>query len=739
MAKPKRLQPRPSGEFSRFTDRESLQTLFRQYLTSPTEPPTLMFFGVGGAGKTWLLKKLRQDVPAGIPVAFLDFDIPAGGHRFLADPAAGIYEIRNQLGQAAPRFDLAYGMLRHKQGAFDEPSFKGTGQAGLAWELIMAVVQDLHKAVPGMGVLGKLGRPLLTRVKGTAFERFLASRTGNDFVLALRSETSQDIGNDLVRYLAEDLRESLPTALNQAVHAVLFFDTFEAVYQGLLSTEHQRFREQWIRDVAANFDFALTVIAGQNHLTWDEIDPDWSNHLSQHRLGGLSEPDARFLAKCEVTDAALQNAILATSRQPEDGFHCFSLGLCADIVYAERRGGREPEPGTLQLGPGDWTNLARRFLKSLGSDPTRRWIERLAMTPRFDEPAARTAFSSEHSTAQDVAWETLPDFTFVDPLAKPWFSIRAEMRRALENQPSALEHVAADHAWWRSYWKTRSQSGVDLFASLAWYHSYRIDAATALEEWSDRAEAAIKAVPQRMQEHFSLMSWWDPVGLLDRPVSSTQTANACFVLAGQQLRISLGNRSANFRRAIECYRAALGVFTEKDARAEWVATQGGLGGALLVMPTGDRAENLRQAMASFQAIEPYVGEGMEPEDFAGLHGLLGLAWLQLPDGNRIENLRLAAKCFNSALPIFAKSSPAEWAMAQYGLGMVWLGFPSGQRADNVRHAMECFHAALGAITVQQHPQPWALTQTGLGAAWTVLPASPSSAVAGIKSLLSMAA
>ncbi len=727
MAKPGRLQPKPSGEFSRFTDRENQEVLFRQYLLSPIEPPVLMFFGVGGAGKTWLLKKLQQQVPVEVPVAFLDFDTRNGGQRFLDDPAAMIYAIRDQFGQAAPRFDLAYGMLRHKQGVLKEPAFKGVGPVGLAWELVAAVVQDLHKAVPGASVgrfvIGKLGAPLLARIKGTAFERFLANKTGNDFLLALRSQTSQEIGKGLVGYLAEDMRENLPTAMNRAVRAVLFFDTFEDVYQGLLSTEHRQFREQGIRDVAANFDFALTVIAGQNHLNWEKVDPGWANNLSQHSLGGLAELDARsFLAKCDIAETALQNAILATSRQTEDGFHCFSLGLCADIVYADRRGGSEPEPMTLQFRPEDWTALAGRFLKSLGSDTERRWIERLAMTPRFDEAAARKAFSSGHSAAQDVAWETLPDFTFVDPLAKPWFSIRAEMRRAIGNQPSAREHVAADHEWWQDYWQTRSQSRVDLFASLAWYHSYRRDPAAALEAWSDLANAAVEAVPQRMQEHFSLMSWWDPVGLLDQPVSSAQTAEACFTLAGQLMQASLGNRSANVRRVIECYRAALGVYTERDSRMDWVVTQGSLGAALLVLPTGDKAENLRQAMECFRAIEPYVGECIDPEEFAGYQGLLGLSLLDLPIGDRVKNLGQAMTCFNAALPVFAKSMTTEWALAQISLGRVWMALPTGQRADNVRHALECFNASLGAVTEHQYPRQWALTQTGLGTAWSVLPA-----------------
>src|ERR1035441_3247910 len=93
----------PANELARFTDREDQRGTFQFLLNSPTRPPVLMFYGIGGAGKTWLLKKLRQEMPADVPAAYLDFDPLRRGQRLL-DPAAAFYEIREQLGRDAPRF-----------------------------------------------------------------------------------------------------------------------------------------------------------------------------------------------------------------------------------------------------------------------------------------------------------------------------------------------------------------------------------------------------------------------------------------------------------------------------------------------------------------------------------------------------------------------------------------------------------------------------------------------------------
>jgi tetratricopeptide (TPR) repeat protein len=716
MPKPGRRSTTPSDEMARFTDRESHQSLFHRHLNAAEEPPVVMFYGVGGAGKTWLLKKLRTQVPIDIPSAYLDFDVAAGGRRFVLDPATALQSIRQQLNAPAPRFDLALAVLRHKQGSAEE--------TGL-W--IDVAAELLGTFVPGAGsVLKRLSGHALSRLKGTALEKFLASASGTQLAIELRSKTDQEIGNELLYYLAADLRESLPVHLNRAVNCVIFLDTFEAVGAGFQNEEHKRLQEKWIQDLAAEFDFAFTVIAGQNRLSWDDADPEWASHLDQHLVGGLSEEDARhFLFKCEIGSTDLQNSILATSKESTGGYHCFSLGLCVDIVLNERKAGHEPTPDTLHFNPQEWEKLARRFLKSLASDAERRWIERLALTPRFDEAAARKAFSSEQSAAQDAAWEGLHEYSFVEHISgSQWSSIRAEMRSALKNQPSALERVKQDHQAWKEYWSGRSKAVADEAAGLAWYHSYCLDPSAAMDLWKELTESARKAIPARMREHFSLLQWVEPLGLWE---GSPAEAPSLFCL-GNELALASWNVSSNQLKAIGCLEAVLRVRTEQEFPQDWAVIQINLGNAWWRVPTGDRSANLEKAIACYEAALRVRTEQEFPEDWAMTQNNLGNAWSDLPTGDRSANLEKAVACYEAALRVYTEQEfPEDWAMTQNNLGNAWQRMPTGDRSANLEKAIAYHEAALRVRTEQGFPQNWAMTQNNLGNAWQRMPTGDRSA------------
>jgi tetratricopeptide (TPR) repeat protein len=464
-----------------------------------------------------------------------------------------------------------------------------------------------------------------------------------------------------------------------ACRAVVFLDTFEALQAGAFGDAQRQLAEKPVRDLYVNLTCVLLVIVGRDRLTWDEADPGWAEHdcLQQHLLGGLSRYDAAdFLGKCGIAPGPLREAILRACTDDEaagrEAYYPFSLGLCADAVAAERAGGREPDPATFDIAPGDYDRLAQRFLKSLHDRHTELWITSLAQTPRFDEAAARDAFSPTRDVHQDAAWDALRDYSFVQQAADPgWFRLHAQMADALRQRlNNDSEEFARMHDRWRTHWQTRAGSDVDDFAALAWSHEFARDPDEARQAWVARAERARAA--SKMTPHYELLDWWAATGIEDREARDRSSAAVLVSLGVELAEATLGNRSTNLKRAIGCYSAALRVYTEADFPADWAMTQNKLGNAYWSLPTGDRGGNLRMAIGCYTAALRVRTEADFPADWATTQNNLGNAFRKLPTGDRGGNLRMAIGCYTAALRVRTEADfPADWATTQYNLGLAF--------------------------------------------------------------------
>lgn len=118
-----------------------------------------------------------------------------------------------------------------------------------------------------------------------------------------------------------------------------------------------------------------------------------------------------------------------------------------------------------------------------------------------------------------------------------------------------------------------------------------------------------------MWEHFKLLGWWEPVGLLERPRLSPEEARALSALGVELWRASLGNRGANLQQAIACFEAALRVLTETCFPRDWALTQNNLGLAWSDVPSGNRDANLRKAIACYEAALRVLTETDFPREY----------------------------------------------------------------------------------------------------------------------------
>ncbi|MBN9118887.1 MAG: hypothetical protein J0I06_06970 [Planctomycetes bacterium] len=651
--------PSPVQPLHNFTNRVSELAALNAAVTLPrgTTLPVLMFYGVGGIGKSWLLRKLKAELAEHrpfLPTALLDFDPRSGGTVYHTDSSKALAHIRQQFKDVlCPRFDLAYAWLRYKEGTTEEPLLKGSGPVADALEVVKGAVGALA-GVPGVGHgIKKLTDLVKKKVfKKSRLEKWLAETSGQEDFLRLRSADVQLIYPELADRFLRDLAENLVAQDRYACRAVIFIDTFEALSREVQGRAQLHERQSWVRELHAENCPVLLVLAGRDQLLWDEHDAAYADpkYLNQTLVGGLSEGDSReFLGKEGIADTAFQDAILRVSEGTrsegaERGYHSLSLYLCAKTVVNDVAAKRAINPSTFGMKPGDLGELAQRFLKSLPDPAQEVWVRRLALTPRFDEPAARGAFSATPGAVQDAAWEVLRGYSFVQETDEDgWWTLHAKMRDALATGPT----VEAHHRDWQTYWRGRAKSDTDTAASLVWYHGWRRDPADGLRTWNALAESLRRN--RRMADHQEIVDWWEPTGLLRTGAQSPTDAGALNDIGIEYTEISLGNRAAHLRRAIGCFEAALRVRTEADFPQDWAMTQNNLGNAYSDLPTGDRGENLRRAIGCFEAALRVYTEADFPQDWAMTQLNRGLALVDLAESTATRShLQTALEAFQFA-------------------------------------------------------------------------------------------
>ncbi len=751
-------QPGRPENFNRFVNRAKERERLLGLIKAPagSHLPILMFHGVAGQGKSWLLRELCQLAMPHVPAATLNFASLSS-----ANLSAWLLLIRNRLKRAAPRFDLAQAVL-------EKMNARPQAKRG-DWGGDVALVAGAAGADPAAvgGAIVKVATLLKNHVfagpEAGAARKWRASEKGRAFArdLKRRAEADPDSIDSgyLLECLAKDLAEFLPRRENGACRAALFLDTFEELKVESLGDARQLDqRERWIFELwkacretgpgGGRRPFLQIAIAGRDRVLWDrgEILPSLAGEIQKldalevALVGGLSRPDAvSLLGNAFIHPPALREAILNVSQdmaatgggQPA-AFHAFALGLCVDTVkeYQAANHGNYPEPDTFDLPPGKFDLLAARFLSSLSNNVLKRKLDRLAVTPRFDREALRAQFTGGDVDAAEDGLDRLLRYSFVEPLQREdeeggdWYRLHPLMKEALE--ASASEQKAAEaNQYWETYWAGRSEDEVDEAASLAWYHRWRREPAAGLEAWTALAESLRREV--RMVDHAKVLEWWEPTGIERRKPRNVDEAAALVNLGIECRSSSLGSSSENIARAVAAYFNAMEVYTREQLPLEWAMVQNSLGLALKdqgIRAGGEKGRKLLEDAvgAYYAALEEFPRE-LVPQLWAMTQNSLGIALSEQgirmgekKGGNLLEK---AVEAYRAALEEHTREQlPQQWATTQNNLGNVLS--EQGTRTEGeagkklLEEAVEAYRAALEERIREQFPQQWATTQNNLG-------------------------
>ena len=702
-----------------FTDRKEAIFAFEKFLNAKEgeKLKVLNFYGVGGIGKTTLLKHLLKTCrERKIPSAMLNLaqigDITTAYRDALS-------QLRRDLEKVAKikfgSFDLLLAVLLAHQGS-GKPYISGDEYA---WLDSISNIIFSHLIPSPLNTLFKEVFHLLRKKYSVILEE--------EKIIKLSKLDPEELPNELVRSFVNDLAESLPKREGFACRGVLFIDAYDSLWRGSRpTTERESEIDWWVRELV-NYCLSpqvgvLVVIAGREKLHWEEISQEFTNIIEPHPLEGFSEYDAQyFLSRCGVgppppdKPTELQKAIISlcdTNPKPEiTSCHPLFLALCAEIVHNKREAkGCDPEPEMFYALPRDdiASELAKCFLKSLPNPKMQEWVKELSLTSRFDEKAALDLDKERQYYNGRAGWNLLKRFSFVEK-QNGFYFFHKTVRDALITQLSPDEAKAL-HQWFLNYWEKREEF------SLAWFHKWRINPEIALDEWNKISKEAYDKGD--ISKARSILRFWEEITLDEaerKRLGDGLWARSHFSIAHALLGIPVVPSAPVFQAAIQHFEEALKVFTQKDYPEEWAKIQRHLGIAHRNLPTGSKNENLKNAIICYENALNVVTEERYPREWAKTQMELGVVYANLPTGNKNENIKNAIKHFTNTLRVFKMEEyPREWARTQIHLGIAYRNLPTSNKNKNLDKAIECFTNALQVFTREEYPTNWAWTQMQLG-------------------------
>ncbi|MEU8331047.1 hypothetical protein [Micromonospora sp. NPDC048839] len=413
-----------------FVNRESILADYADELAAAGAGVRILnLVGVGGIGKSRLLRELRDRTPAKTHrTAVLDLQVPA-----LRQQEDALAVLRVELGRQGvkfDRFDIGYAVFWQRL----HPHLR-LNPAELPFIDESEALTQILDTASGIPVFGT-GVSLLRLAEKAASGARRRRRIRIDETLRSLDELSSVDLADAVTYLfAEDLREA-----SEDHPYAIFIDAYEAISRAAPQAGRSATADAWLRDLVAQLDRGLVVVASREPLSWHVYDSTWASVTRVRHVGGLPmKARIDLLTECGVTETTDQLAIAhASAGLP------FYLHLAIDTQTAVGR--------TLAVSPEE---IVQRFLQHVESSEVRT-LELLSVPRIFDFEIFRALTRAFDLPQHRPAWESLTAYSFVYPSGAHGRRLHQLMRAALGTHVSAAT-TRDVHALLRDIWDVRSE------------------------------------------------------------------------------------------------------------------------------------------------------------------------------------------------------------------------------------------------------------------------------------------
>ncbi|MBX7228941.1 MAG: tetratricopeptide repeat protein [Burkholderiaceae bacterium] len=295
-----------------FIGRDYELALFQKIIEKETSEKLLVLYGIGGVGKSWLIRKLTSEFSKKWQTVTAHIDFSQG---LYVDYLGILLALRNQLGsEPFVTFTASVNDYSQQMRTIYLPDTRSSISVNIANSVFEGNVGDIV-GVKLENVQIMLPREELQRLRKEAQDKITQA-----FLVDLGSLSNEKL-------------------------VVLLFDTYELVEDqeiGLSTDIGVWFRRSFIpgiRDICPSVNI---VIAGRRTLTWSLEDREWLSWIKQHEVKSFSISDASVY--CQRRLSTPKSLLLIDSIYKFTKGHPQCLSLACDLINeVERQGGEVNE------------------------------------------------------------------------------------------------------------------------------------------------------------------------------------------------------------------------------------------------------------------------------------------------------------------------------------------------------------------------------------------------------------
>lgn len=386
------------------------------------------FYGIGGTGKTRLLKQLRLEMKNNAKeakICYIDFEKLKTFNR---EPASILnfikVELKNKFNYEFPLFELAYYEYKVKLGVdISKPELRNILLKNKELNFLASFIEE----IPLVGTFSKI-LSMVDEGASIIRNRLNDSNLKNK-IENIQNITAQEQEEMLSYYFALDFQNNLK---KEKYPFVFQIDTYERLVNELTEVGNVNKIDDWLKGkdgLIRNVNNVLWVIAGREKLKWESQDENWKGSLDQHLLGDLSQNDSStFLKTAGITDEKLIEQLYALTR----GTPIF-LDMCVDTYYKLIESNKKI---VIDEFGGDRIKLVERFFTYM-NDAEKDFVTALAFIENWTDDTIENQIKPILGNFSFSLYEKIKQFSFVIQEGIN-YKIHETIRRVITEEASEL-------------------------------------------------------------------------------------------------------------------------------------------------------------------------------------------------------------------------------------------------------------------------------------------------------------